>query len=72
MPSSMYLSEMIPGVSLPNGTEDEPAAGSQRGRDELKDYQKRASKAVAFIYGSVTPAIQSYITSITNPREMEM
>ena len=57
-----------------NGTEYEPdvPSGGAKLRDcnKFKDYNKRFNKAVSFIYGAVTPEIQGYISSITDPEEM--
>ena len=59
--------------TIVNGTElepDVPAGAAQRNRETFERYQKRSNKAVSLIYGSVTPAIQSYINGLTDPRKM--
>jgi hypothetical protein len=63
--------------NIVNGTEPEPdvpagaaAGATQRNRESLERYHKRSNKAVSLIYGSVTPAIQSYINGLTDPRAM--
>ena len=52
-----------------SGTEVEPEGnGTQRSRDGHKRFHKSANKAVALIYGSLTPAIQSYVSGIAELR----
>ena len=41
--------------------------GSQRTRDEYRKYVKRSNKAVSILYGSITPAVQSYVRGIVDP-----
>ncbi|RPB20955.1 hypothetical protein L211DRAFT_851844 [Terfezia boudieri ATCC MYA-4762] len=49
------------------GTEKPPEVSKD---DEEKKYTKRANKAVSDIYGSISPAIQVYVSGLTDAIEM--
>ena len=54
-----------------NGTELEPApANNARHRDDIKDFKKRSQLALAMIWSSISPGLQSYVQGKINPSDM--
>ena len=57
--------------NIVDGSEEAPEMnGSQRTKDEYRKYVKRSNKAVSILYGSITPAVQSYVRGIVDPAQM--
>ena len=57
--------------NIVDGSEEAPDVnGFQRTRDKHRKYVKRSNKAVSILYGSITPAVQSYVRGIVDSAQM--